>query len=285
MYKSNVALFVFLASWLATAVSAQGRDALELNCRIEPHVEVEVSSAVEGLVSEVLVDKNDVIKRGDVVARLEAGLEAATADLRQVQAEVQSDIAARQLALDFAQRALARVEDLYKKKAASFAELDKAKTEHALAVQQLRQAEDRQRQAELEHQRALEDLKRHTIFSPIDGVVVARYKEPGEYIDREPILRLAQLDPLRVEAYAPANLYGLIREGMTASVTPELARHSRNYSAEVVRVDQVIDAPSNTFGIRLSFPNPNYQLPSGLRCNVSFQDVKVAGDLLTSGSR
>ena len=259
---------------------AQSEGPLSLNCRIEPHVQVDVSSAVEGIVDQVLVDKNDVIKQGDVLAKLESGLEAATVNLRKVQAQVESDIAAQQLALDFAERALTRVNDLYSKKAASFAELDKAKTEHALALQRLQQAEDRRRQAELEHERALEDLKRHTIISPIDGVVVERYKEPGEHIDNEPILRLAQLNPLRVEVFAPANLFGLIEEGMTAKVTPELARNTMPYSAEVVRVDRVIDAPSNTFGIRLSFPNPNYELPSGLRCKVTFPGVKAPLSLL-----
>lgn len=252
---------------------------LSLNCRIEPHVQVEVSSAVEGIVSAVLVDKNDVIQAGDVVARLESGLEAATADLRRVQAEVESDIMAQQLALEFAERSLDRVSDLYKKKAASFAELDKAKTEHALAIQQLQQAKDRRQQAELEYRRAQEDLKRHTITSPIDGVVVERYKEPGEHVDNEPVLRLAQLNPLRVEVYAPATLYGLIEEGMSAKVVPELDK-SKSYAAQVVRVDKVIDAPSNTFGIRLSFPNPNHQLPSGLRCSVSFTGVSAPSTLL-----
>lgn len=272
---------IAMAVWTSSPAFAQGENPLSLNCRIEPHVQVEVSSAVEGIVSEVLVDKNDVIKAGDVLARLESGLEAATANLRRVQAEVESDIMAQQLALEFAERSLDRVNDLYKKKAASFAELDKAKTEHALAVQQLQQAKDRRQQAELEYQRALEDLKRHTITSPIEGVVVERYKEPGEHVDNEPVLRLAQLNPLRVEVYAPATLYGLIEEGMSAKVIPELDKN-KSYAAQVVRVDKVIDAPSNTFGIRLSFPNPNHQLPSGLRCSVSFTGVSAPSTLLSS---
>jgi multidrug efflux pump subunit AcrA (membrane-fusion protein) len=111
--------------------------------------------------------------------------------------------------------------------------------------------------------------------SPIDGVVVERLKEPGEHIDFEPVLKLAQLDPLRVEVFAPASLYGKVKAGMTASVLPELGIADRSYSAEVILVDQVIDGPSNTFGIRLSFPNPNNRLPSGLKCRVSFDGVTL----------
>lgn len=267
--------FSLLIALFSCELFAQTQEPAQLNCRIEPSVVVEMSSAVEGVISEVLVDKNDVVKKGDVVARLDAGLETATAELRRVQAELTSDVQAQQLAVEFSARALTRVQGLYEKKAASFSELDKLKTEHAIAQQQLQQALDRKRQAELEHKRALADLQRRTLISPIDGVVVERLKEPGEHIDFEPVLKLAQLDPLRVEVFAPASLYGKVKAGMTASVLPELGIADRSYTAEVVLVDQVIDGPSNTFGIRLSFPNPNNRLPSGLKCRISFDGVTL----------
>lgn len=267
--------FSLLIALFGSESVAQTQEPAQLNCRIEPSVVVEMASPIEGVISEVLVDKNDVVKKGDVVARLDASLETATVELRRVQAELVSDIQAQQLAVEFSKRALTRVQDLYEKKAASFSELDKLKTEHAIAQQQLQQALDRKRQAELEHKRALADLQRRTLLSPIDGVVVERLKEPGEHIDFDPVLKLAQLDPLRVEVYAPASLYGKVKAGMKASVLPELGIADRSYSAEVVLVDQVIDGPSNTFGIRLSFPNPGNRLPSGLKCRVSFDGVTL----------
>ncbi len=267
--------FSLLIALFGSEVFAQTQEPAQLNCRIEPSIVVEMASPIEGVISEVLVDKNDVVKKGDVVARLDASLETATVELRRVQAELTSDVQAQQLAVEFSKRALIRVQDLYEKKAASFSELDKLKTEHAIAQQQLQQALDRKRQAELEHKRALADLQRRTLLSPIDGIVVERLKEPGEHIDFDPVLKLAQLDPLRVEVYAPASLYGKVKAGMKASVLPELGVADRSYSAEVVLVDQVIDGPSNTFGIRLSFPNPGNRLPSGLKCRVSFDGVTL----------
>lgn len=266
---------IYLLSLVAFDAFAQAHEPAQLNCRIEPSVIVEMSSAVEGVISEVMVDKNDKVTQGQAVARLDASLEKATADLRQAQAELNSDVEAQQLALQFSKRTLERVNNLYAKKAASSAELDKATTEHSIAVQQLQQALDRKRQASLEYKRALADLQRRTLISPIDGVVIARHKEPGEHIDFDPVLKLAQLDPLKVEVYAPANLYGMIKMGMIATVTPELGSTNATYKAEVILVDQVIDGPSNTFGIRLSFANPGNKLPSGLKCRVSFPGVNI----------
>jgi len=90
---------------------------------------------------------------------------------------------------------------------------------------------------------------RKTIGSPINVVVVERFWSPGEYgsgqLKREaPILKLAQLDPLRVEAYARVSLYEKISVGMQAKVS----------------VDRVIDSASSTFRVRLELPNPNQHL-------------------------
>ena len=243
-----------------------------LNCRIEPHLLIDISSPVEGLVSEVLVDRNQLVEKGQVLALLESSVEAATVDLRRAQAEMNSDIDAKRLAYEFSQRNLKRINNLYKKKAISYAKLDEAKTENALAAQQLQQSKDRKLQAHLEFVRAEKLLARRTITSPVDGLVVARYKDPGEHIDNEPLLQLAQLDPLKVEVFAPASLFGKITVGISAKVIPQSSGRKRSYLAEVTMVDQIIDAPSHTFGIRLSFPNPDNRLPSGLKCRVDFPD-------------
>jgi len=273
MIRVSFSLFIILLG--AVNAAAQSASTNQLNCRIEPSITVALSSPVVGVITEVLVDKNSKVEKGTVVARLESSVEAATAELRRVQSELRSDVDAQKLQLDFSQRNLERVTNLYEKKAASFAELDKAKTERAIAAQQLQQAQDRKRQAELEYKRAQADLQKRTIVSPISGIVVERFKQPGEHIDFEPVLKIAHLDPLKVEVFAPSSLYGSIKEGMKANVVPELGVNPKTYIADVILVDQAIDGPSNTFGIRLSIPNPDNKIPSGLKCKVSFQGVSL----------
>jgi len=272
MTKLFASFLLFAATGSALAQSNNNN---QLNCRIEPSTMIALSSPVVGVISEVLVDKNSKVEKGTVVARLESSVETATAELRRLQADLHSDVDAQRLQLDFSQRNLERVNNLFEKKAASFTELDKAKTERAIAAQQLQQAQDRKRQADLEYKRAQADLQKRTIVSPISGIVVERFKQPGEHIDFEPVLKIAHLDPLKVEVFAPSSLYGAIKEGMKATVTPELGTTNKSYTADVILVDQVIDGPSNTFAIRLSIPNPDNKIPSGLKCKVSFQGVTL----------
>ena len=245
-------------------------DGVELNCRIEPFMRVDISSGTEGILGELNVEKNDVVVKGDVLARLEASLEETTADLRKLQSELLSDIETQTLANDFAERNLMRVKDLYEKNASSLSQLDKVKTEKKLAEQQLQQAKDRKLQAGMEYKRALADLNRRTILSPINGTVVEIKKDPGEHVYFDPIMQLVQLDPLKVEVFAPAVLFGQIVEGMRTVVTPELAVSQKTYTARVDKVDKIIDAPSGTFGVTLLLPNPKFTLPSGLKCKVKF---------------
>ena len=104
---------------------------------------------------------------------------------------------------------------------------------------------------------------------PIDGVVMDRYKSPGEYVEDQPILKLAQVNPLNVEVIIPLPWLGTIQNGMTARVYPEKPV-AGSYSAKVVIVDPVVDSASGTFGVRFELPNPRQRIPAGLTCDVKF---------------
>ncbi len=124
------------------------------------------------------------------------------------------------------------------------------------------------RLADLELQRTSAEVGLRTIRSPINGVVVERFMSPGEFPKQERIFKLAQIDPLRVEAYAPVALLGKIAVGMEVQLKPE-APVSGLYKAKVTVVDRVVDAASGTFGVRMELPNPDLRLPAGLKCTVT----------------
>ena len=145
-----------------------------------------------------------------------------------------------------------------------------ASVERALGSVQYAQAElTNRRLADLELQRTTAEVALRTIKSPVNGVVVERFMHPGEFPKQEKILKIAQIDPLRVEVYAPVARLGKITVGMTAHVKPEPPL-TGEYAAKVTVVDRVVDAASGTFGVRLELPNPELKLPAGLKCSVRF---------------
>ncbi len=216
----------------------------ELECLVEPFMLVNVGSAVDGVLEHVLVNRGDRVRKGQVVAKLQSGIEAAAVKLSLARVE-------------FGRRKLERSEILAEKQLISTQDKDELVTEVRLREEELNRDE--------------ETLKLRTIISPIDGVVVERRLVPGEFIrsDKSVVLKLAQIDPLNVEVVAPARLFRSVRVGMTGRVS--LAPFfPGTYQANVVVVDKVIDAASGTLGVRLQLPNPDSKIPAGIQCSVVF---------------
>ena len=144
-----------------------------------------------------------------------------------------------------------------------------AETELKLAESELKLAKREKLIAKLEYQQAIQRLRERSIHSPFGGIVVKRYLALGESVADKPIIKLAKLNPLRIELILTAELFGLIKVGMVAKIIPELPNYIPK-QATVTVVDKLIDAASGTFGVRLALPNPNYSTPSGLRCQAQF---------------
>ena len=236
---------------------------------IEPSMVVNVGSSVPGILESVDVERGDMVKKGQVLARLHSGVEMASMELARFRTEMKAAIKEKQAQVDFSVRRQKRYKELYNKKVIPFEEMDEAKTNSKLAFMALEEARENIRLAELELKRSIEVVKRITIYSPIAGVVMERLLFPGEYVEDQPVIKLAQIHPLYVEIFAPVELLGTIKIGMHAEVTPEKPVE-RVYKARVKIVDRVVDAASGTFGVRLELPNPEYGLPAGLKCTVTF---------------
>jgi multidrug resistance efflux pump len=66
------------------------------------------------------------------------------------------------------------------------------------------------RQAQMELNRAIELVNQTTIRSTVTGIVVERFLSRGEYVEDQPILKLAQINPLNVDVILPLQMYGAI---------------------------------------------------------------------------
>jgi RND family efflux transporter MFP subunit len=251
------------------AAQASAVDIPQLDCVVEPHMVIDLSTQIDSIVETMYVERGDVVEKDQILVTLDSGVERAAVESARARADANSDIRAGQVNVAFAERREERVQSLLEDDAVSTDQFDEVETETRLARLQLDQAEEATRIARLELQRAEETLRRHTIRSPIDGVVVQRYLSPGESVRFQPMLRLAQIDPLRVEVIVPVSAFGKIQVGQKAIVQPEEPM-TGNYEAEVVIVDRVADAASGTFRVALDLPNPDYRLPSGLKCMVQF---------------
>jgi len=268
MNFSNI-LFTGLSIVLVVVSVPTGAKAVEFDGLIEPHRVVKVGSAVAGVLEKVNVDRGDFVKEGQVLATLQSGVERAAVEVARVRAEMEGEMKGKKANLDFLTRKQSRNEQLFKEEVLPLSQMDEIETGKTLAEMQHLEALENKRLAEQELKRTMEVVNRMSIQSPINGVVMERLLSPGEYVETQPILKLAEIDTLNVEVIIPVAQYASIKVGMHAKVKPE-APVGGQYIAEVKIVDRVIDAASGTFGVRLELPNPNHRLPAGLKCKVIF---------------
>ena len=233
---------LFILLFFLFCESATGADLPPFDGLVEPEELVDYSSHVPGILKEVLVERGAWVKKGQILAKLKSGVEKA-------------EVGVAQARVEFAKRKMVRNEQLYKKKLISIHDKDELETEIQLAELQLVEVKER--------------LALRTIRSTINGVVVERLGAPGEYVGEEHFITVAQLNPLVIELVVPEKYLDSIKVGQTAKVQMYVPVSS-SHTAKVVIVDQVLDAASSTFGVRLELSNPHLKLPAGVKCQVVF---------------
>lgn len=268
--KLLISLLCFACGTAAAAPGGARANEI-LGCLLTPAAEAEVGSPVVGILDQVLVDRGDSVKKGQVIARLLDHVERASVSAASQRFENRADVAAAKAAYEFAQSKAQRAEELLAQNFISSQARDQAVSEARVAAMRYAQAQEQRVVAREDLAVARAQLDQRSITAPFSGVVVERYLQAGARIEDKPVIKLVQLDPLHAEVVLPASRFGSLKTGQSAQLSPELLGASP-VRAKISRVDAVVDAASNTFRVRLTLPNPGNRIPSGLRCQVTFDE-------------
>jgi RND family efflux transporter MFP subunit len=247
--------------------------AAPFDCLIEPTQTVEVASPVTGLLDRVNVKRGDRVAKGQVVAVLDSRAEQAATELARFKSEQLGPMQMAERKIEFSQRKFNRRRDMAADRLMSPQERDDAEAELKQAESELQVAKENRRIAQIEFQQQSSLLDLRTIRSPFAGVVVDQMAYPGEVVEpggsKKFILKLAQLDPLRVHVILPKRVFGKPAIGMAVEVSPEINAKS-SYVAKVKGIDRLIDAASGTFVVYLELPNSKLDIPAGVKCRATF---------------
>jgi len=269
-FKLHVAIACVLSVVLAVAPAHATEDDGYHDCLIEPNVVTSVGSPVQGVLAELLVDRGDYIKRGQPIARLEATTELARLEHASARAAMESEIAARSADLRLAKINLQRQSELKKQGLAPAQKYDEAIARRDVSLASLNQAKESLELLHLEKNQAERRVDERTLKSPVDGVVVEQHSFPGEFVYDNPVMTIAEIDPLRVEVVLPARLFSSFKRGDVDVIEPELP-HAKTLRASVDVIDRVLDTRSGTFGIRLVLLNEDMAIPGGQKCRLHFE--------------
>lgn len=261
--------------WVAALAVMAGPCAAQVasQCLIEPYQRIDLKSPVAAQITAVHVDRGTVVRKGQVVVSLDAEAEQAALAVANYRSVMQGQMKSAESRLVNAKEKLKRREELRQENFVSAQDRDDAAAEARVAEADLLEARDNSELARLEARRLTAVVNRYTLASPIAGVVTDRLQNPGELAQTgdaaQAIVKLAQIDPLRVDVVLPVARFGAAKVGAVAEVRPE-APFGGSHKATVRIVDKVMDSASGTFRVRLELPNPKGDIPAGVKCSVSF---------------
>lgn len=253
---------------LTVTVSATGT--------LNPVVSVLVGSQVSGVIQRLNADFNSLVKKGQVIAQIEASLfqtQVAQARANLHSTEAMRDKAA--VAVRDAQRQLERVTELRGKSLVSDSELDAARFAHESATVELRVREAAIAQAQAALEQAQVSLAHTTIYAPIDGVVVSRDVDVGQTVaasmQAPTLFTIAQdLTRMQIETEVDEAFIGVVREGQPVKFSV-FAYPSRSFSGQVaqVRLKPKIESGVVKYNCVLVVDNQDLMLKPGMTATVT----------------
>lgn len=254
---------------------------------LEAVTTVEVGAEVTGRILKLTADENDPVKKGQILAiidpeQLQAAVDQATAQVSQADASV---LTAKATVTE-ARLALERVKRLRAEGLSSQAELDTATANEQRSLANVASAGASASLARAALKLAKSKLDKTTIYSPIDGIVLARSVELGQTVTagfQTPVLfRLAQdLTQMRLKAGIDEADVGHVRAGAEAWFTVE-AYPDRKFASRVVSLGNDPKTSSNvvTYQAVLAVDNGDKLLRPGMTCTATVV-AETKKDVLT----
>lgn len=259
--------------WLAFAaltVAALPAAATTIHCRMDPKAESQLAFGVSGVISELLVEPGSTVSAGDPLARQRAEVERIRRDILLDQLASSADIDAQAKRVELLEKKVTRAQTLVDRDVGSGAELEDLQYEYELARIGLDQARSERGIRKKELALVDEQIDRKTLTAPLDGIVLAVFRERGEYAERsDPVVEFGVVDPLRVRAFPDVRLFGTLSVGAEVTVNPAPPFEGA-YQATVTRIAPRIDPASGSFAIEAEVANPDGRLPAGHRCEITF---------------
>lgn len=284
--------------------------------KVEPITKVEIKSKANGIIEKLLVDVDQVVEAGQVLAELDK--ENLTARLRQARANLEAANAAREGAVAqlkkneieaqtpdvvFAQRNFDRAQQLFNQKLIAQSALDDAKSaleqaqnrQHAadgqlvIARAKVTESTANVAQARANVEGAEEDLANATIRAPIHATVLTRDVEVGSPVssilnlgaNATLVMTLGDIDQVFVRGKVDEADIGRVRLGQPARITTETFRE-RVFQGRVTQISPIgVDKDNvTTFEVKVSIDNPGKELKANMTANAEIVLEELPNSLL-----
>ncbi len=247
---------------------------------------VEVATQANGTIREIDADYNSVVREGQVLARLDTA--AIQAQIDQDRASVdraKANVVRLQVALEDANRQLARAQVLLSKQLLAPSDFEDVRVAAAQAAADLNAAEADVAVAAASVDQDKINLDHSIITAPTSGIVIARNVDVGQTVvsnmQAQTMFEIAEdLSKMQLLATVDESDIGRVREGETVRFTVD-AYPGDTFTGTVaqVRVNPDIDQDVVSYDTVITVPNPDLRLRPGMTANVAVHVASHQGVL------
>jgi len=240
-----------------------------------------VSSKVTGRIAEVLIEEGAQVRKGQVLARLDAATARAEGELARRQLEAAAgNLAEVEARLAEARRTLRRTETLRERGLVAEGALDAARAETQALQARQAAAEGQRRVAESGIRLRERDLDDHEIRAPFDGVVISKDAQPGEMVSpvsagggftRTGIATIVDMDSREIEVDVNEAFLNRVVDGQPVEATLDAYPEWR-IPASVIRIVPTADRTKATVRVRIGFESLDPRILPDMGIKVRFLD-------------
>lgn len=251
-------------------------EVVEASGTINPVNTVSVGSTVSGLIKEIYVDYNDVVKKGQILAQIDPANFEATVQQNQAQINnARANLAKLQAIANYHQKQYVRYKNLYSKNFVAKSELDEKLSTYQSDLAQINAAKAQISQYQATLKTALTNLGYTKIIAPVDGTVISREIDLGSPVaasfQAPELFTIAQdLTKMQIEVSVSEADIGRVEEGQDVTYTLDGYPDS-TFTGKVTQVRLSPTTESNvvTYTVIVDVNNEDLKLKPGMTANVS----------------
>jgi HlyD family secretion protein len=239
-------------------------------------VTVQVGSQVSGRVQQLFVDYNSIVKKGDLIARLDPEyFNAALAQAKANQMASQAAVAKDRVLVADGERTYKRLQSLRAQNLVAQSDADTAETTYLAAKAQLQADEATVAQSKASLAQAEVNLAYTKIYAPISGMVIQRNVDVGQTVAasfQAPVLfTIAEdLTHIQVDTNIAEADVGKLTDGMTATFTVD-AYANESFQGKIRQIRNASQTLQNvvTYDAVIDVENKELKLRPGMTANVT----------------
>jgi RND family efflux transporter MFP subunit len=263
---------------LFSCLNLAGAEPVSVLGYLEPYRSISMNPAEAGVIDVINVREGETVKEGQPLLNLNIRVLEAQLSIAKIQAESTAAIDLADADLGVARERHGKLLELKQSGTAHSSELARAEADLKKAVAQLSMANEEKKMARFKVEEIQGQIEQRILRSPIDGVVLEINREiaesatsPQEGQQNRPLVKLAQIDRLRLVFHAPASQSAALVTGGKlgvrilgqSSLSPDREASGIETEGILEFVSPSIDPATETIRARLVIDNASGRLKSG----------------------